>query len=136
MTSEEFPAAEIVSQRGQIAGRLAVSRMWLATLACLAGAIALVWFSLEPAGTEIAIRFQEGHGLKPGDTLRNRGIDVGRVLSVELDKDLAGVDVRAELAPAAKALAREGTRFWIVRPTVDVTGISGLETAVGSKYIA
>jgi hypothetical protein len=136
MTSEEFPAAEIVSQRGRIAGRMAVSRMWLATLACLAGAIALVWFSLEPAGTEIAIRFQEGHGLKPGDSLRNRGIDVGRVLSVELDKDLAGVDVRAELAPAAKALAREGTRFWIVRPTVDVTGISGLETAVGSKYIA
>lgn len=136
MTSEEFPEAEVVSRRGNPIGRLAVSKMWLATLACLAGAIALVWYSLEPAGTKITLRFQEGHGLKPGDALRNRGIDVGRVISVELDKELAGVEVQAELAPAAKALAREGTRFWIVRPTVDVTGVSGLETAVGSKYIA
>jgi len=136
MTSEEFPQAEVVSRRSTAGGRLAVSKMWLATLACLAGAIALVWYSLEPAGTKITLRFQEGHGLKPGDALRNRGIEVGRVTSVELDKDLAGVEVHAELAPAAKPLAREGTRFWIVRPTVDVTGISGLETAVGSKYIA
>lgn len=136
MTSEEFPEAEVVSRSGQNGGRLAVSKMWLATLACLIGAIALVWYSLEPAGTKVTLRFQEGHGLKPGDALRNRGIDVGRVVSVELDNDLAGVEVHAELAPAAKALAREGTRFWIVRPTVDVTGISGLDTAVGSKYIA
>ena len=136
MTSEEFPEAEVVSRSGQNGGRLAVSKMWLATLACLIGAIALVWYSLEPAGTKVTLRFQEGHGLKPGDALRNRGIDVGRVVSVGLDNDLAGVEVHAEFAPAAKALAREGTRFWIVRPTVDVTGISGLDTAVGSKYIA
>jgi hypothetical protein len=136
MTSEEFPEAEVVSRGGQNGGRFAVSKMWLATLACLLGAIALVWYSLEPAGTKVTLRFQEGHGLKPGDALRNRGIDVGRVISIDLDKDLAGVEVHAELAPAAKALAREGTRFWIVRPTVDVTGISGLETAIGSKYIA
>lgn len=136
MTSEEFPEAEVISRRDTTLGRLAVSRMWLATLACLAGAVALVWYSLEPSGTKITLRFQEGYGLKPGDALRNRGIDVGRVTSVELDKDLAGVEVHAELAPAAKALAREGTRFWIVRPTLDVNGISGLETAVGSKYIA
>lgn len=136
MTSEEFPEAEVVSHRDTAAGRLALSRMWLATLACLAGAVALVWSSLEPGGTNITLHFQEGHGLQPGDALRNRGIDVGRVVSVKLDKDLAGVEVQAELAPAAKALAREGTRFWIVRPTVDLNGISGLETAVGSKYIA
>lgn len=136
MTAEEFPEAEVVSPQSQTGGKSAVSKMWLATLACLLGAIALVWYSLEPAGTKITLRFQEGHGLKPGDALRNLGIDVGRVVSVELNKDLAGVEVHAELAPAATALAREGTRFWIVRPTVDVTGVSGLDTAVGSKYIA
>ena len=39
------------------------------------------------------------------------------------------------LKPFAKQLAREGTRFWIVRPEVSLTEISGLETAVGHKYI-
>ncbi len=36
----------------------------------------------------------------------------------------------------AEALARDGTRFWIVRPELSLSQVSGLETAVGHKYIA
>lgn len=135
VSSPEFPVAEVRSRQSE-AGWPVLSRMWLATACCVLAAIGLVWYSMEPAGTKVLLHFQEGHGLRPGDPLRNRGIDVGKVIRVELNPELSGIDVQAELQPAAKGLAREGTRFWIVRPTIDASGISGLETAVGPKYIA
>lgn len=135
MTTEEFPEAEVRSRQAR-SGWPVLSRMWWATGLCVLAAVGLTWYSLEPRGTEILLHFQDGHGLKAGDPLRHRGIDVGRVVSVELNDQLSGIDVRAELSAAAKELAREGSRFWIVRPTVGLSGISGLETAVGSKYLA
>lgn len=113
-----------------------MSRMWVITLACAVLAIGLTWLSIDKPGPEIVIRFPEGHGLKEGDALRHRGIDVGRVAKVELGAQLSDVIVRVELDQAAAAIACEGSRFWIVRPKIDLTGVSGLETAVGSKYIA
>ena len=82
------------------------------------------------------IEFPQGHGLKPGDALRYRGIDIGYVSKVELSGSLSGVEVHIELDQAADSVARQGSRFWIVRPQIDLTGVSGLETAVGSKYVA
>ena len=79
--------------------------------------------------------FPEGHGLKVEDSVRFRGIDVGVVEEVKLNQELSTVDVSVNLLPFAEPLAREGTRFWIVRPELSVGGISGLETAVGHKYI-
>jgi hypothetical protein len=135
VTREEFPVAEVQTTRGK-SGWPVLSRMWIATGLCVLTALGLTWYSLEPAGTEIVLHFQEGHGLSAGDPLRHRGIEIGKVIDVELNEQLSGIKVRAELTPAAKGLAREGTRFWIVRPTVDASGISGLETALGPKYIA
>ena len=83
----------------------------------------------------ITIRFPEGHGLPPEDTVRYRGIEVGTVESVSLDDTLEGVKVEVLLRPSALHLATEGTRFWIVRPELSLTRISGLETAIGHKYI-
>lgn len=134
-TRDEFPLAEITvsSLRGKTIG---LSKMWIATLACLLLAVGLVWFSIEERGPELLVHFKQGHGLKPGDALRHRGIDIGLVTDVQLGKDLSEITVVAQLKPTAEGIARNGARFWIVRPQLDVSGVSGLETAVGSKYIA
>jgi len=65
-----------------------------------------------------------------------RGINVGIVSEVVLSDDLSQISASVTLTPEAAKLAREGTRFWIVRPQLSLTGVSGLETAVGAKYIA
>jgi sporulation protein YlmC with PRC-barrel domain len=111
------------------------SRLWLLTLLCLIVSAGLVWWSLPQRGVTINIQFPEGHGLQPDDTVRFRGIEVGTVESVKLDNALDGVDVEVLLKPFADQLATEGTRFWIVRPELSLTRISGLETAIGHKYI-
>jgi paraquat-inducible protein B len=87
-------------------------------------------------GDQVFVHFKEGHGLKPGDVLRHRGITLGEVRSVELSRDRKGVDVVIDLRPTVRGIAVEGSRFWIVRPQATLTGVSGLDTVVGSKYVA
>lgn len=132
-TSDGFPVARV--RDSAVGGIFRQSRMWWVTLACLLLAVGLAWNSVPERGPSITIRFPQGHGLKSGDAVRYRGIDVGSVTDVRLNDQLNGVVVHVTLTPGGAALNREGTRFWIVRPRLSLTEISGLETAVGAKFI-
>jgi paraquat-inducible protein B len=112
-----------------------MTRVWIVTGACLSLAIGLVIWNQKPAGPSITVQFQQGHGLRPGNSLRHRGIDVGTVTAVTLTEGDSGVSVVVELQPAARQLAREDSQFWIVRPRVSLTRVSGLDTVVGARYI-
>ena len=133
--TSSIPVADIGPSRLTQAADWTGSYMWLVAAACLIVAVGLVWWSLPERGIAINIHFPEGHGLQAEDAVRFRGIDVGVVEEVKLNAKLTGVDVLVNLNPSAQSLAREGTRFWIVRPELSLAGISGLETAVGHKYI-
>jgi paraquat-inducible protein B len=87
-------------------------------------------------GSIIEVRAAEGHGIKAGDPLRYRGIHVGAVESVSLEPDLSGVRLDVRLDPEAAELAREGSRFWIVRPHLGLDSVQGLETVVGARYLS
>ena len=86
-------------------------------------------------GSRITVHADEGHGIKSGDPLRFRGIHVGAVESVSLESDLSGVRIEVRLDPEAEALAREGSRFWIVRPQLGLDSVQGLETLVGARGV-
>ncbi|MEE4378204.1 MAG: MlaD family protein [Candidatus Competibacteraceae bacterium] len=86
-------------------------------------------------GMPITVEFQQGHGLKPGDAVRYRGIVVGQVHDVSLAADSQSIQVTARLLPSARHLARDSSRFWIVRPQVDIGRVAGLETVIGANYL-
>ncbi len=132
----DFPMASVVRGSASAGVLVRLSRMWWLTLICFGLAVWLTWKSVPSAGPSILIHFPDGHGLKAGDSLRHRGIDIGIVSEVALKGDLSAITAKVTLTPGAGELAREGTRFWIVRPQLSLSGISGLETAVGAKYIA
>ncbi|MCB9850704.1 MAG: MCE family protein [Phycisphaerales bacterium] len=96
----------------------------------------LAYQSWKMRGTPIEVQFAEGHGLHADDEVRYRGIVVGHVRSVELASEFDGVIVRANLDPQSRQLARAGTRLWVVRPQVGITGVAGLDTLVGPRYLA
>lgn len=135
-SGDPFPVAQ-VHDDGNLATavRRNSSRLWIVTGICLIVAVILFASANRNRGTHIAVRFQQGHGIKPGDVLRHRGIEVGEVTTVKLDDDLATVIVNIVLEPASAGLAREGSRFWIERPRLSLARISGLETVVGAKYL-
>lgn len=86
-------------------------------------------------GREIVVTFVDGHGIEAGNELKHHGIVVGEVEEAVLSENLKKVEVRLRLTPEADDLAREGARFWIVRPQANLTGVSGLETIVGAHYL-
>lgn len=136
LEDSQFPVAQIQSKRspGETVG-MVVSRLWIATVACLFVALLLVWMQVRSAGPVIDVFFSQGHGLEPGDPVRFRGINVGQVSEIDLNDTLDGVVVRIQLSANAAALAREGSRFWVERPDISVGQVRGLETLVGGRYV-
>jgi hypothetical protein len=129
--SDPLPSASVVPRR------LRLGWYWLLpalTLLIVAVVLALTW---SRSGVPISLRFKEGHGIKPGDAIRCRGIIIGEVRTVRLASDTSGVVVQAELRPDAREVAQAGSRFWIVRPQADLSsGIRGLDTVMGARYIS
>jgi paraquat-inducible protein B len=132
---EEYPAAVVCARKAPGLALLRESRFWWVTLICAAVAIALTAVALGGGGLRVALSFRNGHGIKPGDALRHLGIDAGRVVAVDLSPRLDGVIVQVELDARAELLARAGSIFWIERPRVSLSRVSGLDTVVGAKYI-
>jgi len=112
------------------------SLIWIVPILAALLAGVLSWQAWGERGLPVTLLFDEGHGLRPGDTVRHLGIVVGRVDTVSLAPGRDGVEVRALLEPAAERLAAVGSRFWIVRPELGVGAIAGLDTLIGSRYVA
>ncbi len=110
--------------------------VWLIPVLTLliVGGIALRGWLNQPRRIEIT--FEEGHGIKAGDELRYHGVVVGEVVAVRFSESLTELAVRVELTPDGDRLARAGSRFWIVRPQFDLTGVGGLDTVIGANYLA
>jgi paraquat-inducible protein B len=82
-------------------------------------------------GPEISIDFADGSGVEAGKTtLLYLGVTAGTVKSVALKPGLTGVTVHLRLEKAAKSLASEGSKFWIVHPEIGFSGVKGLDTLV------
>lgn len=109
---------------------------WLITLAAIAFATWLGYQAWVSRGTAITIELTDGYGLRPGDPVKHKGIVIGQVRTAEMTDDLNRVEVTVMLSDHAGELARAGARFWVVRPRLGATGIAGLETVVGPRYLA
>jgi paraquat-inducible protein B len=87
-------------------------------------------------GPLITIAFEDANGITPESLVMYRGTIVGRVESIQLSEDSTEVLVHARLQNHASSLAREGSAWWVVHPSVSLQGVQGLETIVGPRYIA
>ena len=87
-------------------------------------------------GPLITISFQTAEGLEAGKTrVRFKDVDVGLVEAIELSPDLRRVQVRARLAGSVADYLNDNTRFWVARPRLSVTQVSGLGTLLGGSEL-
>jgi hypothetical protein len=128
-TSGDLPRAVIRRERR-------ISWAWIIPFAAIALAAWLGYSAYQRRGYVVVVHFPDGHGLTVGSDVRYHGIAVGEVRDVALDDDLEGVRVTLGLRSQAERIARAGSRFWIVRPQVSVTNVAGMETLLGSRYVA
>lgn len=88
------------------------------------------------AGPVARVRFETAEEIFAAKTeVRCRSVKVGLVNDVELSPDLKSVTVHIEMDPDAEHLLRRGTRFWVVKPRISGSGVSGLGTLIQGAYI-
>ena len=129
MTGDEIPKARVRRRR--------IFRLiWIVPTMAVAVAAYLVFHRMQDYGPQITVSFSDGGGLRVGQTpLRYRGVQVGEVNGVALSKDQKSALVRIRLLRSAEGIAREGSRFWIVRPRVGFGQITGLATVLSGPEI-
>ncbi|MEM7312957.1 MAG: MlaD family protein, partial [Planctomycetota bacterium] len=134
--TKEFPVAKVrdTTKLSSIFNR-STQLIWLVTFICLLLAAYLSFRGTAAQGRLITVKFRDGHGLKVEDSVLYRGIEVGRVEEVTLAEDLAGVDVKVRLRSDADNIATEGSQFWVERPQISLSRMSGIDTVVGAKYV-
>jgi paraquat-inducible protein B len=112
------------------------SLVWVIPLIAALIGIALVVKSVAGRGPTITISFVSAEGLEPGKTkLKYKDVDVGTVKTINLSKDHSRVLVDVQLTKEASDFAVKDTRFWVVRPRVAASGVSGLSTLLSGAYI-
>jgi len=112
------------------------SLIWLIPLlAALIGATQIIGW-LTNKGPTITVSFATGEGLEAGKTrVKYKDVDIGSVESVTLGEDTNRVVARIQMAKEAGRFAVDDTRFWVVRPQVGATGITGLGTLLSGAFI-
>ncbi|MBI0326282.1 PqiB family protein [Burkholderia plantarii] len=127
----ELPSAVVTRRTGWLP-----SLVWLVPLVAALIGVGLVVKSVLDRGPEITISFRSAEGLEPGKTqVKYKDVEIGTVKTIKLSKDLSHVLVNVQLKKEAEDFAVKGTRFWVVRPRVGVSGVSGLNTLLSGAYI-
>ena len=91
---------------------------------------------MKEKGPTIQIRFDDASNIQAEKTkIKYRGVIIGTVKKVTLTEDSKDVIAFVTLQKDAVQFAVEGSKFWVVAPKVNLTGISGLETLTTGTYI-
>jgi len=101
----------------------------------IAGWLAYQYF--EDLGPEIEIIFPKNEGLIAGQSVvKFKNVPIGKVTKIYITEDIDGVVVVVRMnSKAAKPYMTEYAKFWIVKPEVGFSGISGLDTLLSGTYI-
>ena len=128
-----MPETEVVAKVRQ---SKRISPFWLLPFIALCIGAVLFFQIVQEQGISIRITFSSGDGIVAGKTqIRYQGLQIGVVKKVNFTNDLQKVEVVANIYPEAKSVLRKNTKFWLVKPSASLAGISGLDALVSGNYI-
>lgn len=132
--TDEIPDIEIEPARRSFFERASI--VWLVPVAALLIAVGIALNTWRDQGPVIEIAFDEAGGIIANETqLKYRNVAVGVVerirFSPGLEQVLVSVRVDKEVAP----FIDDDANFWVIRPEVSASGVSGLETVLSGVYI-
>ena len=113
------------------------SLVWLLPLVILGILGYIAYDSYSKKGTNIVVYFKSAEGLKENITpLEYKGLTLGKVTKISMHEDLKNVAVNILVnSDVAEYVANENSKFWIKKPTVSLTKISGLSTLISGYKI-
>ena len=114
-----------------------ISPLW--TLPVLAIVICgwLLYKSFMEAGIEIVVYFDDASGITPEKTqVMSMGLPLGVVKKMQPDIEKNKVKVTIRMDRSTEPYLVEDAKFWIVKPEVSASRITGLDTILSGSYIS
>ncbi|MFA9374603.1 MAG: MlaD family protein, partial [Poseidonibacter sp.] len=123
--------------KANIKDEKAVSFIWIIPIIIMCILSWVAYESYMKKGTTISVVFKSAEGLKEGvTTLEYKGLTLGKVRKISIHDDLKSVKVNILVkSEVAKYVANDSSQFWIKKPTVSLTKVSGLSTLISGYKI-
>ena len=113
-----------------------ITSIWIVPIIALTIAGWLGYKHFTERGPEIEIIFPQNEGLIAGQSVvKFRNVPVGKITRIFPDEKRGVVVVVRMDHKRSKPYLTENARFWIVKPEVGLSGISGLDTLISGTYI-
>ena len=126
-----LPQATVVPRK-----RGRISLIWVIPILAAVVAVGIAIQRIRSEGPTITIVFTAAEGIEAGKTfVKYKDVIIGRVTAVHLTTDYTKVEVTAKITKRAAGLMVQDAKFWVVRPSVSLSGISGLNTLLSGNYI-
>lgn len=115
----------------------AASLIWIVPLAAFLVGGWLLFDHIRNTGPKITLYLDSAEGIEVNNTVvRVLSVNVGKITNIRLREGGKGVELTAQLNADVKDMMKDDTQFWVVKPRIDSSGISGLNTLVSGAYIA
>ncbi len=113
-----------------------ISWIWLVPLIAAIIGLSLLVRDYMHQGPVATVTFKTAEGLEIDKTqVRYKDVVVGVVSDITLTDDHNSVQVQVSFKQGVDFLLHEGARFWVVKPRLGASGVSGLGTLVSGAYI-
>ena len=112
------------------------SFVWIIPIVAAVIAIYLGYRTIVQQGPLVTITFNNSEGMTVGQTqVKYKWVALGTLESIDLSPDNSHVIVKVRMNNVGSRFLTTHARFWVVRPSLSVTNLSGLDTLVSGAYI-
>lgn len=112
------------------------SLIWLIPIIAIAVGGWLIYKTLAEQGSSITIVFPTAEGLEAGKTrVKYLDVDLGVIETIRLSNLDNKVEAIAKLARGTESKLTSTTQFWVVKPRLESTRVSGLSTLLTGAYV-
>lgn len=94
-------------------------------------------FEAAEAGFRVQLQLDDVSGLQPGRTpVIFNGVQVGTLRKIDMGRDFSRPIAELTMDPRTEELLLGSSEFWVVKPSISLAGITGLEALVQGNFIA
>jgi len=110
--------------------------VWIVPLLALIVGGWLIYQYYAKLGPMITITFKNSGGLEPKQSqVKFRDVKIGTIEKIEILHKKEGVKVYARINKDVTPFLNENTKFWIVKPEIDLGKVRGLDALMSGAYI-
>jgi paraquat-inducible protein B len=124
-----------MTKKAEIIRKRQISSIWLLPLVTILIGFWMFYQHLQQVGESIYIVMPTAEGVTIGKTqIRVKSVKIGTITNVKLGDDNSYVIAQAQIEQQYSHLLRKDSQIWTVKPRIEASGISGINTLLSGIY--